>query len=161
MAYSPILGHDDATPVLDPAGTSPVVMTSPCPYAQWSATQTDNPYGTVTSGANWWRVDAVDVNGLGVLMAGSVSLTVKMISTKADEKLRVTLTYGGDAGNEQAVITPYVGVTSQGATQLVAGTVTADIDVPYYRYSFTLFLQLQGNIPPATNGWARVDFSLI
>lgn len=160
MAYKPIIGHDGATPALNFAGTKPVVMESPCPYAQWDAEVTLNDYGTLTGSGGWWRIDSVNYNGF---ITGEAVIKIKMLSTKPAEILRVTLTTGGDAGTHGVSVTPYVGLASQGETVLAAGgTVTADIAVPYYRYSVRLHLTIQQiAIPPAAAAWVRADFALV
>ena len=160
MSYKPIIGHDGETPVLDPAGTSPVVMESPCPYAQWDAEVTLNDYGTLTGSGGWWRIDSVNKDGF---ITGEAVIKIKMLSTKPAEILRATLTTGGDAGTHHAYIATYVGPWEHAAVTVTAGgTVTADMAVPYYRYSIRLHLAIQQiSIPPAASAWVRVDLALV
>lgn len=174
MSLKPILGHDGETPVLekyDRGGTyglRPAAMISPCPYAQWDATVTDNKNGAVTSGTNWWRVDG-EATLAGLI--GSASVTLRMFSTKPAEKLRATLTYGGSGTYTQS--TAYVAlhidgpkneVFNEGLANLIdGGTETADIDVPYYRYSVRLILGVINTVEynPIPSGWVRVDLALV
>lgn len=160
MSYKPIIGHDGETPVLNFAGAAPVVMESPCPFAQWDAEVTLNDYGTLTGGGGWWRLDSVNKDGF---ITGEAVIVVKMLSTKPAEILRATLTTGGDAGTHGVSVTPYVGLAAQAETVLVSGgTVTADIAAPYYRYSVRLHLTIQQiSIPPASAAWVRVDLALV
>jgi hypothetical protein len=156
MGYKPIIGHDGATPVLNFAGTAPVVMETPCPYAQWDAEVTDNPYGTVSGGGGWWRIDSEDVGGYA---NGDAVIKIKMISTKPEEIVRATLTSSGGVLHA-AYITMRVGAWDEDQANLVSGgTVTADLAVPYYRYWIELHLALYPREGPAT--WARVDFALV
>ena len=160
MGYKPIIGHDGATPVLDFAGTTPVVMESPCPYAQGDAEVTLNDYGTLTGGGGWWRIDSVNKDGF---ITGEAIIEVKMLSTKPDEILRATLTTGGYSAAHSASVTTYVSGAGQGTVNLVVGgTVTDDLPVPYYRYKFRLHLAIkQVSIPPAASAWVRADLALV
>lgn len=145
MALKGILGYDGVTPVMTPDGTKPVLMESPCPYANFELDEdrswiegldfTHGEYGGATC---WYQVAAAEVTGLS-----SGVLRLRLISPAAGKALRVTMSYGGSGGavfdTAYANMVTVAGRVVGSLYEISADTVlTCDVAEPYYRYALSI-----------------------
>lgn len=141
MALKGILGHNGTSPVLNYAGTKPVVMTSPCPYSQWdfkSSTQTGGVWSASGSGANGsirLTNDQASYNGSGIYRRkmlskgyGTISATLTKQGSFTEWYARVMTEINGN------VIDDVIWVNT------LSGPLT--LPVPYYRYVLAVYLQV-------------------
>lgn len=168
MALKGILGYDGVTAVMTPDGTKPVLMESPCPYAQWeiddSATILQNAtltHGSYGGGTFWMRVDASERDNIVAL-----DLRLKMISAGADKSVRATMTYGGGNATTYffASVETHVGTVSQGIHSMdnnVDYTTTVDAPEPYYRYWMAVVMLTGETTADGPLTWVRVDFEFV
>lgn len=157
MALKGILGHDGTTPVLNYAGTKPVLMESPCPFTQGQVFS-GTIQGTLSSGSGWVRITKTSAS------SNTSDFAIKLLYTGA-QNLTLTLT---SSGSGRAYATPYVYV----GTLIVAGSAgtlhmrnppystyvnTRTVSVPFYRYKVDFSVSQDYG---STGDWLQVDWSL-
>lgn len=164
MADSLVTGFDGSSLCLDYPGTSLVLMTTPCPYALWDYENVSTVRGDLTfSGGEI----TLTCNTAGTYLAyGFFDLLMLLTEVGGTKKLTLTFNLTKTPGAHifaRCSSEPLIGVYGDYQSVLVEsdGETTGTMNVPWYRYRLTCYLELSFVYPySAVGDWAKVAITL-
>ena len=156
----PIAGFDG--PALTPNGVDPVIMLTPCPYAQWAMwNQRDIQNAALTSGSGWVRATCTHA----AYWYYTATCDLMMLATAGCKTVSATMTCSTPAimNYELNVRTTVNNINlflNDGPYYSDPSVLTGNIVVPYWRYRLQCLLSAYSSIGVSVGDWCQLDFTI-